>query len=155
VVTAKPSFEVWHDVLPRRSFNEGAIEVDATPLTIENTGIGISVGWKSGNTMTIFGIIQDGRCELRTYDKADFDELNSFAFLGCPTLVEGQTYRLRVEVAGTTIKGFVDGRLAAEAEIPTYTAGGIGLAVFNWWPLDYSDEDGDTRARFDNFRIWQ
>lgn len=46
------------------------------------------------------------------------------------TVSAGTWYRLRLEAAGTTLRGFVDGRLVATAADSAYSAGTVGLATY-------------------------
>jgi len=64
------------------------------------------------NNVVIFKYANGSRSELKT---------------GSATVVAGSWQELRGEVAGSTIRGYLDGQLVVEAADTTFTDGGAGL----------------------------
>jgi concanavalin A-like lectin/glucanase superfamily protein len=64
------------------------------------------------NNVAIFKYVNGSRSELKT---------------GSATVPAGAWQELRGEIAGSTIRGYLDGRLVAEATDPTFSEGGAGL----------------------------
>jgi len=83
--------------------------------------------------------VGDGRVSIRKFVNGSFLELAGVPF----TVNSNVTYTLRLEVVGTSLRGYVNNQFFVEASDAAHAAGRYGLAT------------NLTAVRFDDVRVQQ
>jgi hypothetical protein len=143
----------WIWVMPRKSFRNVIVEVEAIPVTDGRvTGYVIAVGWQKGNNYHKFQVQPNGSCGFfKVENQIPFGS----ADLTCPQPVQGNTVRLHLEIKPadtlTCMRAFINGSYIGEKCFNDYNGGLIGLGAYNGGVLGSGVE---STVRFSDLAIW-
>jgi pectate lyase len=108
---------------------DSSVSVRVKPLAFNGTGRYAAVAARAQNTTNFYylALLNANRVELRRLAGGTSTTLAAASL----PVVTGTWYALRLDAAGTALRGYVDGTLQVSATDGTFSAGAVGLATLN------------------------
>ncbi|MEU6077901.1 family 16 glycoside hydrolase [Micromonospora sp. NPDC047074] len=122
---ARASSKLARQFAGQTSWTDYQVQARVKPLSFgsSNSLVGLAARSTSSTKMYRLALLGSGRAELQAVNGSQITSLGS-AFLG---VAAGSWYALRIEAAGSTIRGFVNGTQVGSGTSSLASAGRIGL----------------------------